>query len=689
MPRLPSRWPLSSLLPLALGSLLACGDGSFDDGGLPPAPDDDSASSSDDDTSATADDDTSPPPDDADGDGFTLLEGDCDDTNASIFPGAEEVWDGIDTDCDGTDYPDPCGSTPPVVPVVQDDECQFAPPEGAFDPVVEWHSETFPTAPSYNQIMASPVVGNLSDDNGDGLVNAADLPDIAFTTYTGSAYTSAGYLRVWNGDGSGERWASSGFDGASVYSSATPAIGDVDGDGRAELLVATTDARVLVYAGDGTPLFLTASGNTGSWGGVALGDVDGDGRSEILLGRTLWNSNGSPRWTGSLGYGLGFSFLMDLDGDLSPEVVTGNTVYNADGSTRWTNSSVYDGFPGAADFNADGIGDVVSVYGSVTVMNGVDGSILWQTAFPSGGGGPPTVADYDGDGAPEVGVAGAYYYAVFDTGGGVLWTRTVQDYSSSVTGSSVFDFDGNGAAEVVYADEVTLWVYDGASGAVLLQVDDHASGTLYEYPVIADVDRDGAVEIVLTSNNYAFPGWTGVTVIGSAGDRWVSGRPIWNQHAYYITGISDDGEVTPYSPHNWPEYNSFRQGGFGSLDPIAAPNLKVEILGPCDVDCAADSAELMVRVWNTGLTGVGAGIPLSWYGVSGGGNTLLGTTLLPWGVDAGTASLALSLHLDVSQGPFDGILVVVDDNGTGVGIENECDETDNQDSTPGWPCDGG
>ena len=38
---------------------------------------------------------------DDDGDGYTENQGDCDDTNASINPGATEIEDGIDNDCDG------------------------------------------------------------------------------------------------------------------------------------------------------------------------------------------------------------------------------------------------------------------------------------------------------------------------------------------------------------------------------------------------------------------------------------------------------------------------------------------------------------------------------------------------------------------------------------------------------------
>jgi MYXO-CTERM domain-containing protein len=64
--------------------------------------------------------------DDADGDGFTELEGDCDDTDATAYTGATETWyDGVDADCagdddydydrDGSDYPADCGDTDATV----------------------------------------------------------------------------------------------------------------------------------------------------------------------------------------------------------------------------------------------------------------------------------------------------------------------------------------------------------------------------------------------------------------------------------------------------------------------------------------------------------------------------------------------------------------------------------------------
>ena len=41
---------------------------------------------------------------DADGDGFSTAQGDCNDDDETVFPGAEDpVGDGLDTNCDGED----------------------------------------------------------------------------------------------------------------------------------------------------------------------------------------------------------------------------------------------------------------------------------------------------------------------------------------------------------------------------------------------------------------------------------------------------------------------------------------------------------------------------------------------------------------------------------------------------------
>jgi murein DD-endopeptidase MepM/ murein hydrolase activator NlpD len=55
----------------------------------------------------------SPPLPDNDHDGFTVADGDCDDTNPTVYPGAPELCDGLDNDCDGVvDNGVACAATP-------------------------------------------------------------------------------------------------------------------------------------------------------------------------------------------------------------------------------------------------------------------------------------------------------------------------------------------------------------------------------------------------------------------------------------------------------------------------------------------------------------------------------------------------------------------------------------------------
>lgn len=557
-----------------------------------------------------------------------------------------------------------------------DDECVREQAPGTFTPVVEWQWSSNPVHSGYHQVMSTPAIAPLVDTDSDGDVDEDDIPVVVFTTFTGSAYTSAGALVAVSGLDGSTLWSVTDAGGNSIYSSGGVAIGDLDGDGTPEVCTAGIQQAVVCLNNDGSLKW--ASGPEPSYVGCpAIADMDGDGLAEVVMGRQILAYDGTLLGLG--GYGLGYasmSFPVDLDGDGKMEVVAGNSVYDIRGGLVWTDG-LSDGIPAVGDFDLDGVPEIVRAGSSLVTLTDSAGTLIWQTSVPGGGGGAPTVADYDGDGYPEVGVAGLSYYTLYDTDGSVLWSRATEDDSSSVTGSAVFDFEGDGRAEVVYADEHNLFVYDGLTGQVLLQHDGHASGTLYEYPLIADVDGDGSTEIVVASNNYAWSGWNGITVIGDADSSWAPARPVWNQFAYHITNVNSDASIPTSQTNNWETWNSFRAGGTELGPSHWLADLSAVDAALCVAECDADRVSFYLSVQNGGL--------IDARDVSVQVQTLMGDALVDELVDEVTAGTAQNLGpytLMRSDWGAESLVLAVDP----ADAVPECDETDNRLDLGLWPC---
>jgi hypothetical protein len=614
-----------------------------------------------------------------------------------------------------------CVPRPPICPPGTDPSggtciaaCEYHPPTGTFDAVTEW---SWPFAagvpePTYNQVMAAAVVGPLTDDNCDGKYDQRDVPAIVFNTYAGAAYGSDGILRAVTGKGA-PLWDATDASARTVPG-ASIALGEMDGTSPGPELATcqSGSGKLLVFSAKGKVLW-TSDDNVGCvYGGPQLGDVDADGTPELLVRYQIVDvKTHKVRFSGrpeTYAYPTAdYSTFADVDVDGDLDIVGGNVVYSNDGkggfSVMWDGttfaSPIADGYTAVADLiGADGFPEVVAVSSleqsmhSIRVVDGRTGTTLWGPVDTNmggeteTGGGPPTIADFNGDGLPEIAMAGGYTYNVFDgQTGKVLWHDSTTDHSSRVTGSSVFDFDGDGKAEVVYADERNLHVYDGKSGTEELTIC-NPSGTLWEYPLVADVDGDDQAEIVLVANDMwwgcgaglgAGTGPTGLRVLGSKSGSWVKTRRIWNQHTYHVTNVNDDATIPAKEAPNWKTkgLDDFRQNvqPKGQFD---APDAIVEVDGGC-----ANPATIEARVRNIGQASLPAGVAVGFYsGDPKGTSTKIGSgttkiAIAPGGFD--TVTITWKATPDYYAGSL-GVFAVVDD-GSPAHAWHEC-KTDNDTS---------
>ncbi len=202
---------------------------------------------------------------------------------------------------------------------------------------------------------------------------------------------------------------------------ATPAVGDLDGDGVNEVVAATLNGAILVWHADGTladgwPFWLDRSlvlGLTdeenrwdyGFFASPALGDLDGDGTLEVVIG--AMDSH---------------VYALRYDGTALPgfPVLLRETFTTSDGPTSIGERIISS--PALGDLDNDGGLDIVigtnqkttGTYGLAYAIRG-DGSFLpgwplslfgaYTGALPYAGEGVPgcpTVCDVDGDGDLEI-----------------------------------------------------------------------------------------------------------------------------------------------------------------------------------------------------------------------------------------------------------------------------------------------
>lgn len=440
---------------------------------------------------------------DADADGHAQAE-DCDDTDAAVFPGATEVCNGVDDDCDQLTDEEAVDASPwyrdadldgygnPADLVLA---CQQ--PQGYTQDDTDCddlHDQVHPGADEvpYDDLDNDCQGGDLTDVDGDThaatQVGGDDCDDLDAEVYPGAAETWGN--GATDNDCDGDYGAATLDYGAEAWTGESAgdnagrrlaALGDVTGDGLAEFAVGAIyqdrdyengGAIYIVSGGDPGPLVeegvLRPGGANWFLGGAMDGghDVDGDGVADLLTGSAAINSGAGAVWL--------------LSGkDLPRE---GEEAPLADTST-WTIEGTQAGtFLGAAvafvgDLDGDGLVDVAasasfeddagltdagcayfwSEVGSDTTTTDDAG---WRfCGFYEGqtlGNILNRAGDQDGDGYDDVMLSGYGVIAAVVAGGSKLpaWetsliSQVVEDhYVRRADPFMVGDVDGDGAADL-------------------------------------------------------------------------------------------------------------------------------------------------------------------------------------------------------------------------------------------------
>jgi hypothetical protein len=479
--------------------------------------------------------------------------------------------DPTDTDTDAT-----TGEPIDLCKVQENDAevaCSDEAPPNSFEPEIQWQW----TGPGNEKFsIVTPLIANLTDDDNNGSIDLCDVPDVVVVASTSSGFPSQpGHIYVLDGATGAQHFMIA----QAVDHTVTPALGDIDGDGLPEIIAAIVGGNLIAFEHDGALKWQSASNWPDAYSGaIALADVDNDGDVEIIAGNRLYDHNGLLLWTAPQPAGnWSATAAADLDDDGDLEIILGHAAYHHDGSQYYLAPGVQPGYPSVADLDGDGRPEVLITNQSGLTLLEHDGAIKYNGLRPTGDGAgfttwlrPSTVHDFDGDKTSEYAVSSANNYTVYEGDAAIVWKAPVSDQSGIAAGTA-FDFLGDGVAEAMYADENFLFIFDGA-GKVLLQTP-RTSGTLSEYPIVADIDNDGSAEIVVVSNSLGGqPSSPTVQVIRDKEDRWIQARRIWNQHTYHVTNVREDSTIPQFEKPNWKTLNTYRTNaqieGGGVCKPI-------------------------------------------------------------------------------------------------------------------------
>ncbi len=303
----------------------------------------------------------------------------------------------------------------------------------------------------------------------------------------------------------------------SAPSFGSSAVGDIDHDGRPEIVFGTYFNDEHIYAlnaEDGSTLWSFDTGGCND-ASAAIADVNQDGNMEVVVAASspcmvycFDGMTGAVKWSRSTGHCIDSPpAVADVDGDEKPEVLVGTfegyvfCLAGEDGSVQWqknlgTNSYI-ESCPTIVDVNNDSLPDVVVAQWQgdhrVYALRGTNGSILWHSDAPTDwmyhG---PSFGDIDEDGRPElaIGCYDNHVYVLNGEDGSLCWSYAASQYVGAPT--SLADLNNDGHLEVVFVSYNVVGVLSH-TGSLLWSI--AVGGDVFRGVAIGDVDGNGVLDL--------------------------------------------------------------------------------------------------------------------------------------------------------------------------------------------------
>ncbi|MCH9687590.1 MAG: hypothetical protein K0V04_39530, partial [Deltaproteobacteria bacterium] len=256
-------------------------------------------------------------------------------------------------------------------------DCEPAPISGDLQPALEW---SWSGEGEDTDTLVIPLVINLTDDDGNGRVDLCDTPDVLVTAGPPAAAVPISdpraHIYALDGATGSVHWVSEVL----VRGTITPAVGDINGDGRVEVvtLAPATEcdqvrptppqyySQLVAIADDGSLHWRSPHcfGATQA-DAVALAHLQDGNRADIMVADRVFAANGAFRFAATV---TGpdedtprvaplFPFAIDLDGDSTTapdlEVVWPHVVRDGDGTLLFEDMDERGGFIHAANFDGD------------------------------------------------------------------------------------------------------------------------------------------------------------------------------------------------------------------------------------------------------------------------------------------------------------------------------------------------